>query len=184
MARNFYQTIFVAHRDDRGRLHSPANALNKGIGEIHHVMRAAIVLSHLDETAVGFFRQLIEILRVRTTELVNVLVVIAYGNHTHVLIVGHQRLNQCKFLGTHVLCLVDDQHRFPDFVGFHFALINHFGSPCYHILRVLKIANTAHQVKTVGVEGLDFHIMGRLTNQANQTLFELCCSGARESQHE
>ena len=99
------------------------------------------------------------ILRVGTSESEDILVVIAYGNHTHILISFHQSVDECILSLSHILSLIYHQHGFSYLVGFHFVVVNHSGSAFHHIFCVVEVACFAQQVETVGVKSLYFHKM-------------------------
>ena len=83
-------SIFLIHGDDRGRFDSLADVAGEGVGSIHDMAKAAVILSHFDETTVFCLGQFIEILRVGTSKLIDVLVIIAYGYHPHLFVGFHQ----------------------------------------------------------------------------------------------
>ena len=76
MLHDSYLSIFLTHGDDRGRFDSLADVTGEVVGSIHNMAKAAVILGHLNETAVLCLGQLIEILRVGTPKLIDVLVII------------------------------------------------------------------------------------------------------------
>ena len=179
-----YQPLLLAHRHDWRALHPLSDAGDEGVGGIHDVVAAAIVFRHFNETAVGHPAQLKQILRVGAAKLKDVLVVVAHGYHPHFLVCTHKGGDKGKIVGTHVLCLVNHQHGLANLAGFHLAGMNHLCGLSHHQVCVFKIARSAQEVEAIGMEGLDFHIMGGIAYQFHQPLLELGGCGTREGEHQ
>lgn len=184
MLHDSYLSIFLTHGDDRGRFDSLTDVVGEAVGSIHDVAKAAVILRHLDETAVFCLGQFIEILRVGAPKLIDVLVIIAYGYHPHLFVGFHQSRDKGIIILAHVLRLIDNEHSLADAIGFNFSIADHFGGLLNHISSLIQIANPAQQVEAVGMEGLDFYEMGGIADELQQSLLEFGSGCTRESEHQ
>ena len=80
--------------------------------------------------------------------------------------------------------LVDDEHGLADAIGFHFAVVDHFGSLLHHISCLTQVANPAHQVEAIRMEGLDLYKMCGIADELHQPLLKLSSGSTRESEHQ
>ena len=184
MMRNDDRTFVLAHRQNRSLLHTIVYAFDESICKRHYMLRAAIVLGHLYKCAFIVSKQLAHIVGIGTAKLIDILVVISYSYHTHLLIYRHEHTHQCKFLRTHILRLINDKNRLADAVWFHFALANHPCSASHHIFCILQVAYSTEQVERIRMEGLYFYEVGSVAYKSHKALLELGCCCTREGKHE
>ena len=71
-------------------------------------------------------------LGVGTAELIDVLVVVPYGNDPHFLVVLHQCADQLELILIYILGFINDQHRFGNPIGLYVAVLDQTGSVLYH----------------------------------------------------
>ena len=112
---------------------------------------------------------------IRTTEFINILVIVSHSNHTHIVIVTYQRLNQRKFICVHILCLVNYKNAFGNPPLLHLAVCNHLRRIVHHVFHAVQTADLTQQIKTIRMKGLDLHKICRISDQSHQTLFEFGC---------
>ena len=143
-----------------------------------------VVLGHLDELAFCIFQQLGHIAGVGATKLEDVLVVIAYGNHAHLLVGCHEGSHQGIFLLTHVLSLVNHQNCLGYAVWFHLSISNHLCCTRHNVLGIIEISYPAKQVEAIGMECLDFHKVGSIANESHKSLLEFYRRRSREGEHQ
>ena len=145
---------------------------------------AAIILRHLNESAILGLGQFVEILRIGTSELVDVLVVIAHGYHPHFFVGMYEGSNQGIIILAHILRFVDYEHSLADAIRLHFSCIDHFCRLSYHVSRLVQIAHSAQQVEAIRMESLDLYKVGGVADELHQALFKFggCCT--REGEHQ
>ena len=178
-----YLTIIITHRQNRGCLKSIPYRLDKIVCCSNNEAWAAIVLRHLNETSTRFLAQLIHILRVWATKLIDILVVIANSNDSHILIGRHKSRNQSIVVTAHILCFVNYKHRLADVVLLHLTIVYHLGSLCHYTTHIVKIAYTPEQVEAIRMECLYLYKVGSIANKLHQSLLELSSSSTRECKH-
>ena len=132
-------------------------ALDKRICHIYYVTSATIILSHFNERTARFIEQMSHKARVRATKFIDVLIIIAHGNHSHVLICCHESMHQLVFFLAHILCFVNDEDCLADAVRLHFSVIDHLSRTSHDVFRFIQITNLAEQVEGIGVESLYLH---------------------------
>ena len=122
-----YPTLILLHGYNRSLLHTTTDIADKPVGNIDYLARTAVILGHFDKCTSGFLRQPVHIIRIGTSEFIDVLVIVSHCYHTHFFIVGHQSLYKCVFFCSHVLGFVYNQYCLTDFVRFYFFLTYHLG---------------------------------------------------------
>ena len=181
---DFHLPGFVADGDARTALHPVADGLDEGVGEFDDGAGAAVVFDQL----VAAFRPAAgergHVAAVGAAEGVDVLVVVAHGDHAHFLVGPHQGPHQGVLAGVHVLRLVDDQHRLGDAVRLHPAAFDQPDGLADHVPGLFQVADASQEVEAVGVEGLDFDEVGGVADEVEQAALEFGGGGAREGQHE
>lgn len=184
MLHNSYFSIFLTHRDDRGGFDTLSDVTGEIVGSFYDMAKTAIILGHLEETAMFCLGQFIEVQRVGTSKLIDILVIIAYSYYPHLFVGFHKSSDKGIVILAHVLCFVDDEYGFADAIGFYFSILDHFCSLLYHISCLIQIANPAQQVEAIRMEGLDFYEMGCIADELHQSLLEFGSGCTRESEHQ
>ena len=136
------------------------------------MFRTAVVFCHLYESAALHPSKFFHIMRIRTAEFVYVLVIVANGDDSHLLVGPHQCIYQGEVVVTHVLCFVDYEHSLAYPVRLNFARPYHIGSFLHHIGSVIKVPDSAEQVEAVRMESLYFNEVCSVAYQLHQSLFE------------
>jgi len=169
---------------DGGVLEAVAQAFDKEVGESNQVLPAAEVFHQFVLGGLEVVDELFQVHGAGTSELEDVLVVVAHRNHAHVVVVCHQGLDQFKFVGVHVLGFVDDQHGFRDAAGFHFTVSDALNSGLQDLIRLFKGSYPTQQVKTIGVKGFDLNEVGGVPNKREQAFFKFGGGCPRKREHE
>ena len=184
MACHFYPTFFFSHGDDWRTFYSFIDSFQEPVGKIHRMARTAVILGHFDKCTSGFLRQPVHIIRIGTSEFIDVLVIVSHCYHTHFFIVGHQSLYKCVFFCSHVLGFVYNQYCLTDFVRFYFFLTYHLGCLWNDILWIFKISYPSQEIEAIGVECFYFDKMGCIAYQLHKPLFELRSGCPWKCQHQ
>ena len=133
-------SLLLPHRNNRHRFHSAANCLYKLVSKSHYMTCTAVIFGHFHKPASRFLCQPKHISGIRATEFINILIIIPHCYYTHFFVMMHQGPHQCMFFGSHILCLVNHQHRLTNPIRFNLALFNHFRSLPHYILHLIQIA--------------------------------------------
>ena len=139
----FHPPGIVSLGYDRRAFHPMTDSLSETVDKSHDMARTAIILGHFHEPASLHPGQIVKVTGVGTPEFVNVLVVIAHGNHAHFLVLVHQSLHKRVFIAPHVLRLVYDQYRLADSGRFHLATLYHPCGHAHHVLHLIKVSHPA-----------------------------------------
>ena len=149
----------------------------------YNCLPTAIILNHFIFGGVQIINERLHKATVGATELENVLVVIAHGNHPHFLIVAHQSSNKRVFVFVHILCFVNHQYGFVDASLVGLAVFNHLCGPCHYIVNFFQRACFAQQIKTKRMECLDFQEVSRISDKIDEALLEFCGGSTGEGEH-
>ena len=109
---------------------------------------------------------------VGAAELVDILVIVAHGNHSHVFIAPHQRQQQTRFVVPHILGFVNHQHAFGYLRFFHLAILYHGGGLQHYATGIVQVARTPQQVEAEGMECLDVDIVGGVAYKLHEPFLE------------
>ncbi len=112
------------------------------------------------------------------------MVVVAYCDYTHIVILRNKRLQEGIFVRIHILGFVDYHHRFGDTPGFCFALLNIGHGLLHDIVRFLFISNPSEQVKTISVKGVYFHEVSGIANKFYQPGLKFRSRCTRKCEHQ
>jgi len=97
--------------------------------------------------------------------------------------VCHQGLDQFKFVGVHVLGLINHQHGFRDAAGFHLAVADPLDGGLQDFVRLFQATHPAQQVEAIGVESFDLNEVGGVSNKREQAFFEFGGGSPRKREH-
>ena len=131
------------------RFHSGGDARSIGIGKVHNMTSASKVFRKLVLHCVIFGEEFSHKLGVRSPESINILIIIANGNHSHGFISLHQSFNQSKVVFTHILGFINNQNTFGNFVLFYVSFPNHFSGFFNDIVCFVKCAGTPQKIEAV-----------------------------------
>ena len=157
---------------NRMLLHAMADTLGKSIGKCYNISFTAIILDKLILCGSIFINQTLHMGRIRTPEFIYILIVIAYGNHPHIVIILHQSTYQSKFICIHVLCFINNENTFGNLALLHLAVCNHLSSVVHDIFYTVKTPNLSEQIKAVGMESFDLNKVRGIANQSHKSLFK------------
>ena len=62
------------------------------------------------------------------------MVIISNSDYAHIIVCLHHGTNEIKFIGIHVLRLVNDQYAFYNFTLLNFSIFDHLGSIFYYVI--------------------------------------------------
>ena len=81
--------------------------MNETVGKLDDVPATAVVFSHLILNSLEIRDERLHVFGIGTAELVDVLVVVTDGNHTHLFVLSHQCAHERVLVGVHVLRFVN-----------------------------------------------------------------------------
>ena len=171
-------------RLDEGLLHPARNVLHKAVGATYDRLCRAVVVGHFVQPGAVLAGEHLHVAGIGAAEGEDVLVVVAHRYDPHFLVLPHQCLHQPEIIGAHVLCLVNDKHALGNLRRLHLAALYHSGSLAHHVFHLVEPAQFAQEVEAVGVEGLDFHIVGGGAHKVEEAFLELGGGGPREGEHQ
>ncbi len=141
MSYDLHRSVFGSYRFNRMFLHPVRNALGKPIGKCHDIGFASVILNKFVPCSPVFVNQALHISRIRTSEFINVLIVIPYRNDPHIIIVLHQGTDQSKFICIHILRFINDKNAFCNLSLLHLAVCNHLSGIAYYIFHAVKTSD-------------------------------------------
>ena len=110
-------------RNDPRLLHSFRYSFPETIRKLNQTLFASEIDQQIMRTSTVFIDQLSHISGIRTTETVNILVIVTYRDHLQVLIFTNKRLHQCKLVFSHILRLINHQNRFCNTIYLYFPIV-------------------------------------------------------------
>ena len=68
----------------------------------------AVIFGHFDKSASGFLGELEQTSGIRASEFVDILIVVAHGNHAHFFVLSHQCFHEYILFRAHILSFIND----------------------------------------------------------------------------
>ena len=165
-------------------LQAMGNLGDKSIGKGHQVGCAAKIIVELVLTRAHIFDEMLQMHRAGTTKGIDVLVVIAYGDDTQLLISFHQQTDQLILPGIHILRLINHQYRLVDAVGFNIVLPDLRNGLRNNGLRLLQSPHFTQQIETISVKSLYLNKSRGIAYERLQAGLKLRSGGTRKGQHQ
>ena len=124
------------------------------IGESDKIMCTAEILYQFIFDCSLRADQIYHIFRIRTSECIDVLVIIPHCNHPHILIDRHQSLDQIIFIFIHILSFIYHQNRlgYPTYI--HLSGMDFPDSLTDNSFRLVYTSYSSEKIETIGMECL------------------------------
>ena len=88
-----------------------------------------------------------EMFGIRSTELINVLIIVTDSNHSHIVVDGHKSFDKLKFMLIHILSFIDNQNTLGYLSLLNLAIANHLGSIFNDVARCFQRSYLAEKIK-------------------------------------